>query len=248
METRTCLKHGDYQDELKPNLSGTGIGYTGCPQCNADYEAMIKADDESRKLREERQEHEVLISRYRAMNIKPMYFDSTFDNFHANTPELEINLDLMRSFVFGKIKKIIMVGKNGTGKTHLACASVKIMGGAIYTIYEIGIRIHESYTSLAKETERQIIDELSRLPLFAIDEMGRSKGSKAEEDFLSQIIDNRHASYLPLIMITNKHLIANCNKHGCPDCLENYLSENMISRLTQDGIILNFSGEDWRRK
>jgi DNA replication protein DnaC len=78
--------------------------------------------------------------------------------------------------------------------------------------------------------------------------MGRSKGSKAEEDFLSQIIDNRHASYLPLIMITNKHLIANCNKHGCLDCLENYLSENMISRLTQDGIILNFSGEDWRRK
>jgi len=38
-----------------------------------------------------------------------------------------------------------------------------------------------------------------------------------------------------------------CPTKGCPDCLENYLSGDVMSRLTDNGVLLQFGWADWRK-
>lgn len=233
-----CEKHGIvYENELK---IGSLTIMRQCPQCLEEIDSEEKQKDEERQ-------REIELAKYEAMNIEPMFYDATLDNFAANTPELKRAVEAIRRLISGEIQQIIMIGKNGTGKTHLAVAAVKLLGGRIYSMYEIATRIRATYTQRAHEDELDVVDELSRVPLLAIDELGRTKGSDAETNWLSYIIDKRHARMLPTIIISNKHLRKDCPVNGCDSCLENYISEDIMSRLTENGVLIKFTGEDWRK-
>jgi DNA replication protein DnaC len=244
-----CPEHGPFRGEYFVYM---GVRYGPyCPECEREKTEKIAKEDaekEARKIAEDKEKEQLaFLARMHEMNIEPAYYESTFDNFKATTPELEHNLARVKALVSGEIKKIVMIGKNGTGKTHLACAAVHALGGKIMTMYEISTTIRASYTSTAKHDELEIVDELARLPLLAIDEIGRTKGSDTEANWLSYIIDKRHVRGLPLILISNKHVRKTCPKGGCPDCLENYIGDDIMSRLCEDGVLLKFSGEDWRK-
>ena len=84
--------------------------------------------------------------------------------------------------------------------------------------------------------------------MLAIDEIGRTKGSDAETNWLSYIVDKRNSRGLPLVLISNKHTRKTCSDGGCQNCLENYISEDIMSRLSEDGHLVTMCGEDYRRK
>jgi len=234
-----CEKHGDYTEQTA-DIFGISL-HTGCPACE-------KERDEIEYQEGVRQAQEAERERLESLNIEPMYFTSTLDNFNAGSPEQERALSYAQAMVNDRAGKLVLLGSNGTGKTHLAVGIVRVLGGAIYSMYEITTRIRASYVSGAKETELQIVDELSRIPMLAIDEIGRTKGSDAETNWLSYIIDKRHTRWLPLMLISNKHTRKTCPDGGCQNCLENYISEDIMSRLAEDGHLVNMTGEDYRRK
>lgn len=234
-----CEKHGEYE-ERKANLCGRIISF-GCPYCEQEQE-------QEQKIKEEKEKEQSRKYELTRRNIEPIFIDSTLENYIAETNEQKKAKEEIRKLIDQRKGKIIMLGKNGTGKTHLAVCAVKEIGGKIYTMYEIATRIRASYTARAKEDELEIVDELARLPLLVIDEIGRTKGSEAEENWLSYIIDKRNSRSLPLIIISNKHSKKTCKENGCKDCIENYLSEDVMSRLCVDGKVLYFTGEDFRKK
>ena len=109
-----------------------------------------------------------------------------------------------------------------------------------------------------KTTEIEVIKKFSKLPLLAIDEYGRTKGSEAEENFMSAIIDNRHSNNLPTLILSNlirkrdcifynnnNDACAKCERHNC---LESRLTKDVISRLRENSKIVLIEGEDYRRK
>ena len=234
-----CDKHGDYTEQTT-DIFGF-ILRTGCPACEKELEEIER--QEGIRLAQEAER-----KRLESLNIEPMYFESTLDNFIAGSPEQERALSYARAMVKDRAGKLVLLGSNGTGKTHLAVGIVRVLGGAIYSMYEITTRIRASYVSGAKETELDIVDELARVEMLAIDEIGRTKGSDAETNWLSYIIDKRHTRNLPLILISNKHTRKTCPDGGCQNCLENYISEDIMSRLAEDGHLVNMIGEDYRRK
>lgn len=234
-----CEKHGDYTEQTA-DIFGISLR-TGCPACE-------KERDEIEYQEGVRQAQEAERERLESLNIEPMYFCSTLDNFIAGSPEQQRALSYAQAMVKDRAGKLVLLGSNGTGKTHLAVGIVRIIGGAIYSMYEITTRIRASYVSGAKEHELQIVDELARIPMLAIDEIGRTKGSDAETNWLSYIVDKRHARGLPLMLISNKHTRKTCPDGGCQNCLENYISEDIMSRLAEDGHLVNMTGEDYRRK
>jgi DNA replication protein DnaC len=243
-----CDKHGDYEEQAAA-IFGMQLS-AGCPLCAEERDAELSREEEAARAREAAAQRALRLSE---MNIEPAYFDATLDNFATPTPELQHAISRVRDLVAGRIKKIIMLGANGTGKTHLACAAVQALGGRILTMYEISTMIRASYTPMAKRTELEIVDELARLPLLAIDEIGRTRGGDAEANWLSYIIDKRHVRALPLILISNKHARVDCpvklpdGTRGCPNCLENYIGEDIMSRLFEGGALLKFSGADYRK-
>lgn len=247
--TVICPKHKiPYENEVK--VGDKLIVYPQCPMCIKELE-----DEELRHAQDVMQAEAV--ERFKTMNIEPLFYNSTLENFVTDTPELQKAVELVRRFIAGEIQQLIMVGKNGTGKTHLAVAAVKAMNGRIYSMYEIGTRIRATYTSRAHEDELDVVDELARLPLLVIDELGRTKGSDAEMNWLSYIIDKRHVRGLPTVIISNKHIRKDCPVQrtengrrivGCENCLENFISEDVMSRLTENGMLIRFNGLDWRRR
>ena len=233
-----CEKHGDYTEQTA-DIFGISL-HTGCPACEKEREE-IEYQEGVRLAQEAERE------RLESLNIEPMYFTSTLDNFIAGSPEQQRALSYAQAMVKDRAGKLVLLGSNGTGKTHLAVGIVRVLGGAIYSMYEITTRIRASYVSGAKETELQIVDELARIPMLAIDEIGRTKGSDAETNWLSYIIDKRHTRGLPLMLISNKHTRKNCPDGGCQNCLENYISDDIMSRLAEDGHLVNMTGEDYRK-
>ena len=235
IEETFTVQHCDVHDcDFEIITDSDGTNKSACPKCEVQYRNDLEIA--ARRSNNQR------------CNIEPMYHDATLENFDIPTPELESAREHVRNMIQSKAGKLVMIGANGTGKTHLAVAAVRELRGKIFTMYEITTRIRASYVPGSKETELMIVGELARLPMLAIDEIGRTKGSDAETNWLSFIIDKRHSRGLPLILITNKHTRKTCPKNGCPDCLENYIGNDIMSRLNEDGLVIRFSGDDWRKK
>ena len=242
-----CKKHKiEYEErEEKSPLTGRMMTFGTCPECDREYDEEIKRQEEEMQ---ERARESARIRFLEKCNIELMYYESTLDTFIAESDEQKKALAYARGIVKEKTGKLVLLGTNGTGKTHLAVGVVRELRGRLYSMYEITTRIRASYVSGAKETELDIVDELSRVEMLAIDEIGRTKGSEAETNWLSYIIDKRHTRNLPLILISNKHTRKSCPSGGCEKCLENYISEDIMSRLSEDGRLVNMTGEDYRRK
>ena len=239
-----CEKHNLDYEEREKEFAGRIMTFGTCPECDREY------DEEMKRQEEEMQERARESSRIRFLekcNIEPMYYDSTLDTFIAESDEQKKALAYAREMVKEKSGKLVLLGSNGTGKTHLAVGVVRELSGRLYSMYEITTRIRASYVSGAKETELDIVDELSRVEMLAIDEIGRTKGSEAETNWLSYIIDKRHTRNLPLMLISNKHTRKSCPSGGCEKCLENYISEDVMSRLSEDGHLVTMTGQDYRR-
>jgi hypothetical protein len=66
-------------------------------------------------------------------------------------------------------------------------------------------------------------------------------------NWLSYIVDKRHTRKLPLILISNKHVKKTCEQSGCADCVENYLPQDVMSRLSENSALITMTGEDMRR-
>jgi len=249
-EDAVCPEHGPFRG-IVTYCFGIKSG-PNCPQC-ADKREQERAERQRQEEEKERQEEAAQLEyqrleKMKKANIEPAFYEASFDNFNASTDEQRHNVEKVKDLVNGDIKKIVMTGKNGTGKTHLACAALHALGGKIMTMYEISTTIRASYVKDSYEDELSIVDAYAHLPLFVIDEIGRTKGGDVEANWLSYIIDKRHVRDLPTILISNKHTRKTCDKNGCADCLENYIGEDIMSRLCENGVLLKFSGDDWRKK
>lgn len=239
-----CEKHGVPMIE-HPCLMPGMPPLRSCPECDLEMEshmarreALLAAEAEIRMLK--------------AMRIEPEHQVARLATYIATTDAQLKAVAQIRRLVAGEISEVLMVGGNGTGKTHLAVAALWELAragkaGEIWTMYEISARIRASYTLKAREDELSIVESLASLPALVIDEIGRTKGSDAELGWMSYIIDKRHTRRLPLILISNKHLKRECPAKGCDTCIENWLGEDSMSRLAEAGIVIRFAWEDFRK-
>ena len=147
-----------------------------------------------------------------------------------------------------KSGKIILLGSNGVGKTFLGSMAIKALGGKILSMYEITTMIRHSYSVKAEKTELEIVQDLASIPMLVIDEMGRTKGSDAELNWLSYILDKRHTRDLPFMILTNTHLSRDCPKKGCDSCFERFVNNDVLSRLRQNSQIITIKAPDYRAR
>lgn len=242
--TLQCEKHGQYAGKItKFKFLGDKEFETKsmCPVCEKE------AEDEEKQKRDE-QERRAVIRKWQSMNIEPRFYDVTLDNFNAYNDELKKHLETCRTFLAKPDGKLVMIGENGNGKTHLAVSILKELGGVIYTAYEIGVKLRQSYGSDTKEWE--VFDELCTAPLLVIDEVEKIKDSESKQNWVSYVVGKRYDRLLPIIFIGNCHTKKDCpeSQPPCNRCLEYHLENDVISRIFEDGIILKFGSGDYRRK
>jgi DNA replication protein DnaC len=241
--TLTCPKHGEYTGEaVKFNFCGLEKEMNPmCPVCEQEIVAEdARKEEEYRKRR--------AINKLRDMNIEPRFYETNFDNFDAYNAELRGHLATCRRFAENPNGKLVMLGENGNGKTHLAVSVLKATGGVIYTAYEIGIKLRQSYGGDIKEWE--VFNELCTMPLLVIDEVEKIKDSESKQNWVSYVVGKRYDRLLPIIFIANCHAQKDCReqKKPCPRCLEYHLENDVLSRIIEEGVIMNFTSGDYREK
>ena len=220
-----------------------------CEECIDKYERKQKAIENQQK---EKRKKEWLAN----IGVKADYETATLGTYEAKTDSQRKALNACKLLKDGAIKKLILLGSNGVGKTHLACALVKLMNGKIITAYEMFALYRSCFSG--QNSEIKLLHEFSSYPLLVIDEFGRTKGSEAEENFLSAILDARHSDGLPTMILSNLirkrdclHYQNNkeaCKTRNCKGCLEMWLTSDLISRLREDTEVIVIEGEDYRRR
>lgn len=213
-----------------------------CPLCEAEKENEVIRERENQQAKIKFEENK------KQKNIEREYWNKNFDSFEVLSESQGKALEAVKKLVQEKHGKVILLGTNGCGKTMLGSIAVDMLGGKIYSMYEISCMIRQCYSSLAKRTELEIVDELASIPMLVIDEIGRTKGSDAELNWLSYILDKRHTRNLPFMLLTNTHLKKHCSKGGCERCFENFVDNDILSRLRQDSRVITVEAPDYRTR
>ena len=221
-----CEKHGDVK---VMHLDGS----TKPPQC-----PLCVQEREEKKKREKLEEQR--IKKLTAMGIRDKYFNESFTTYEPQNEKAAQYLnDLYELAKNPRDTFVLLYGKSGTGKSHLASAAVMLNSG-VYTTWEfLDMEIRSTYNSYAaKKTEYELIVYYCTVPFLVLDEIEKGKNEDAKMRCLSLICRERHERNRPL------WLAGNCNY----EWVKTMLDSSVIDRLKEKGKSFNFDWESYRPK
>lgn len=160
------------------------------------------------------------------------YEHCCFENFEALTPKQQQIKTLCQQYAkhFDQALKsgqsLILCGKTGTGKNHLAAAICQCLLQKNYTALLVKASYYlDAYWSKAFEDRMAWLQAIARVDLFILDELGKSSQTKPAQDALFRLIDARYENCKPTLLTTN------LNRDG----LLEVLGEAAFDRLSEGG-------------
>lgn len=241
-----CEKHGDYVNEYV-DYGPMGKRWSGCRKC-ADEARELKLEQERHEEDEQRRKDR-LNSLLRKAGIPKKFDSKTFENFEPVNDKAAARKKALREY--SEVvqsnehngKSLIMVGKLGNGKTHLACALIQdvIIGsgktGRYTTFSEIVRRVKSSWRRNAEESEDGVYRDLSWPHLLVIDEVGMQNFTEFEQTVAYEVINARYLDEKPTVVVTNLQAKE----------LSSTIGERAVDRLRENGgKALDFDWESYR--
>jgi DNA replication protein DnaC len=158
---------------------------------------------------------------------------------------------------------LLIIGKIGTGKTHLAVGIVKelVLGRGIpclfYDYRELLKEIQNSYNAAVQTTELDVLRPVFETDVLVLDELGAVKPTEWVWDTVSLILNSRYNDNRTTIITTNfdDQPAAGVNGAGSlaraasrSEMLGDRIGERMRSRLHEMCRVITLEGADFRQK
>lgn len=199
--------------------------YGDCPKCVAERK-------------------EILVNEaWRKTGVPQATRHATFENFE--TRDLDPVMAAKRREALARTRKqvargngfIIMVGKYGTGKTHLACAAMRAMGGGQFVTQADMIgALRQTYADNSGQDE--MVDKYRNAKVFVLDELTSEVYGKDIAAFLYRILSHRHDNGRLTIITSNEQL----------DTVLEILGGRLADRIRQSYVVANFVWESARKE
>ena len=244
MRPAMCQRHGEYISYLLP-CQHKEI-WSRCPECEKELQLEKDLHEEANARAE--------IAAWRIEQlmgqacIPPRFANRSFENFRTDEDEQKMALRACMSYAvtgwedtMKTGRSLCILGRPGTGKTHLAAAMVRsVISRGFPAVYvreaDIFRRIKETYMSRSV-SERQAMADFVKPALLVIDEVGRQYGTPAERFMFFDVIDRRYENMKPTILISNLD-----KTH-----FRELLGLSLFSRLAEGGgQLLVLAGKDMR--
>lgn len=228
---RECKKHGPYQAKITEILGREMASL--CPMCQDEHAAQEIARAERARAEAHARRIESLFNH---AGIPPRFKDRSFDNYEITQAEQERALRTARNYADSFEDKLsrgtclILSGKAGTGKTHLASAVANTImkngHSALFTTVSDAMRaIKRTYAPDSTTSEADAIRTFVEPALLILDEVGGSKGTEHEMQLLFDIVNKRYEHSKPIILMTNLDAVA----------LREHLGDRVTDRLREGG-------------
>ena len=194
--------------------------------------------EEDRLSREEQELHNREVEQWKENRLSfiPLRFkDKSFGNYKASNKEQIFAVEHLKTG-----KSAVIYGTNGTGKTHLAFASIRYQieheQDAKYILaFDFFNEIKRSFSDGKTES---IMREYSRADYLIVDEVDKAFGSQTEFVYLYSLINERYNRMKPSVLITN----------AGAETLVDVIGSSTLSRVAGDGAIIKLSGDDYRKR
>jgi DNA replication protein DnaC len=238
-----CARHGWYMSTGR-RLGTRGLEiWSPCRGCvRADKEAELQAEAD-RVVEERRVRLEAVL---KGTLLPERFIGQTFETYVTETPEQEHALQVVRDLAqrFDHHARLgtmlILAGGVGTGKSHLAGAAIQAVVphhlGLYVKISGLIRMVRATWARGSERTEGEVLDDLIRVDLLAIDEIGLQYGTDAEKTLMLEVIDGRYMARKPTILLTNLDRTA----------FRDFVGERLFDRLTQVGRWVDFNWASFR--
>jgi DNA replication protein DnaC len=157
---------------------------------------------------------------------------------------------------------LLIIGKIGTGKTHLAVGITKDLVNRgvpclFYDYRELLKEIQNSYNATVQTTELDVLRPVFETDVVILDELGAVKPTEWVWDTVSLILNTRYNNNRTTIITTNFEDQAAAGANGAisparastrAETLGDRIGERMRSRLHEMCRVIKMDGEDFRQK
>lgn len=196
-------------DYLYANIPISSIEYERC-DCKQS-KAYWNEKDLKEEIQKKRKHFEQMIRQFYIQNYSSKRIqDYQFQNFiitENNKKEVEIAKDFTEKYINRNQKNgLIITGKSGVGKTHLATAilnkltkkDMQVLMGRLIALLDV---IKDTFKDFSNK-EKDIIELYSKVDMLIIDDLGTERISSWALEKLYTIIENRNENKLPIIVTT----------------------------------------------
>ncbi|QCT21793.1 AAA family ATPase [Jejubacter calystegiae] len=243
-----CESHGEYEQRVRTITGMIKIppNHTECPGCLREQLDELHREREQIDAEARRRTIERLKLDFR---VPERFADCTLDNYVPGCDDAKKALRVCQAYASkwpDRLKRgggLVMCGKPGTGKNHLALAIAqhvieKHQSTAVFTTaLKIAREYKATWSKSATRSEDDVIRQFTRPDLLIIDEVGVQFGSEAEKLIMFEIINTRYERMRPTILISNQS----------KEELSAFIGERVIDRMNDGGgCTLAFTWDSYR--
>lgn len=248
--TGNCEKHGEFEQRNRYSTGPVKFAArpSECPECLRDELIELQAE----RIRIDEVARQNNIERLlRQLDVPERFKACTLQNYEPVNNDAKRALKVCQAYASKwpeRLQKgggLVMCGKPGTGKNHLALAIARHaitehQSSAVFTtVLKIAREYKSTWSKGASRTEDEVIKQFTRPDLLIIDEVGAQFGSDAEKLILFEIINTRYERMKPTILISNQS----------KDELAAFIGERVIDRMNDGGgCTLAFTWDSYRSK
>ena len=205
--------------------------------------------------------------------VPPRFVEASFDNFRCGHPganpieynQLTAAIMLAKKFAaeypLGGKKGLLLRGRSGVGKTHLAVAALRTLldrgfEGVFFDYQTLLQRIRESYDAFAGSATRAAYRAALDAEVLLLDDLGAHRATDWVYDTVTAIINERYNSEKAILVTTNLPIEklgettleadAGAKDRTFRDRLEERIGERGVSRLIEMCRVVSIDARDYR--
>lgn len=225
-----CEKHGTYESRRYPFLTDA---WSPCPICLEESEAERQRQEAERHRLQMEDLWDAAMAR---AGIPARFRGKRLEDYVAVSEAQQANLawavDYAHTFdiALHTGRSALLVGKPGTGKTHLALAIAQHVmrrqcSVRFSTVQRVFRAVKETWSREAETSEAQAVAMFTKPDLLILDEVGVQFGSATEQQLLFDILNHRYESMKPTLLLSNLPVAE----------VQTFLGERIMDRLREDG-------------
>jgi len=227
-----CPIHGTYQSTVTGALAPNTTFEQGKFINVLESECPICKEEEAINKTKETIEEAFWLNNYELAGVPQRFKEASFKKYEIYDEKQNKAIELCKGWIKDNKYNLIFLGRGGTGKSNLLCASIRNLayarkGVKYITEEQFCSEIKASYSD-NNLTELSIMKKYVDYDYLVIDELGRSVGTQKDLNLISTLIIKRYENL--------KHTAIASNL--TQDKLKERLDEHVYRKLTESCDIL----------